>query len=740
MRRILGLALATAVLGACSSSTSTPPGVTTVTPVLNSNGTPVTGIITAVFNPSAGQVPFPINLLSQGSRDLTINAPISATATPGEVALTTGLNALDGFSTTSPFTVTFSAPIAPASIVAGQSVRFFQVEIVTSGPLTGTTTRVIRELTPGAEYVAVPSTTNPAVLAVVPTRPLQELSSYMVVVTKRVTDAVGNDATPDTTYFLTQRTSPLATGVGTAACASTDPLIPNANACALEPLRFLTTSQEAAAAAAGVTRADIVVSWVANTQGIRPVLGAVRARVGASPAPATTVVNSGLTLAAIQQPPIADIYIGTIALPYYLTAPGSGSTPAPPTAVLTGFWRAAPGAYVAPFSALGLDPTSTNITFANPLPVLNSTQTVPLLMTLPNAASGRTKPDAGWPVVIFQHGVTRNRTDMLAIAATMSQQGYAVIAIDQPLHGVGPTGSTAAFYIERTPFGPVASERTFDVDIVNNTSGAPGPDGVIDSSGAHTINLASPLTSRDNLRQAVADLFALTRAIPNIDTDGNGTADLDGSRIAFVGQSLGGIVGVPFMALEPNVSYGVLSVPGGGLARMLNGSATFGPAIRAGLAANGVQAGTAAFDQFLLITQTVLDSGDPINFAGTLAATDNVLLHEVVGNASATPAVPSDLVIPNAVAGAPLSGTEPLIAAMGLRSITQTTVDNAGVDGAVRFIAGDHGALLSPTASLAATTEMQRQMAIYIAGSATPPIPDRGRAVVITDRTVVRTQ
>lgn len=740
MRRILGLALATAVLGACSSSTSTPPGVTTVTPITNSNGSPVTGIQTARFDPTAGVVPFPINLASQGSRDLTINASISPTASAGEVALTTALNTLDGFSTSSPFTVTFSQPILASSIVAGTSVRFFQVEIVTSGPLTGTTTRVIRELAPNTEYVATVSTTNPNVLAVVPTRPLQQLSSYMVVVTKRVTDAVGNDASPDTTYFLTQRQSPLATGVGTASCASTDPLLPTANACALEPLRFLTNSQEAAAAAAGVTRADIVVSWVANTQGITPVLQAVRARVGQAAPPPVTVVNSGLTLAAISQPPIADIYIGTISLPYYLVAPGSGTPAAPASSVLTGFWRAAPGAYVAPFNALGLDATSTNITFANPLPVLNSTQTVPVLMTLPNAASGRTKPDAGWPVVIFQHGVTRNRTDALAIAATMSQQGYAVIAIDQPLHGVGPTGSTSAFYIERTPFGPVANERTFDVDLINNTTMAPGPDGVIDSSGAHSINLASLLTSRDNLRQAIADLFALTRAIPRIDTDGNGTADLDGSRIAFVGQSLGAIVGIPYLALEPNVNVGLLSVPGGGIARMLNGSATFGPSIRAGLAANGVQSGTPQFDQFLLITQTVIDSADPINYGSTLATTDNVLLHEVVGNATATPAVPSDQVIPNAVAGAPLSGTEPLIAALGLRTITTTTIDNNGVDGAVRFTAGDHGALLSPTASAAATTEMQRQMAIYIAGSTTPAIPDRGRAVVVTNNGVIRTQ
>ena len=43
-----------------------------------------------------------------------------------------------------------------------------------------------------------------------------------------------------------------------------------------------------------------------------------------------------------------------------------------------------------------------------------------------------------------------------------------------------------------------AIERTFNVDLVNNTTGAAARDGVIDSSGTHFINLPSPLTSRDN--------------------------------------------------------------------------------------------------------------------------------------------------------------------------------------------------------------------------------------------------
>ncbi|MBK8284573.1 MAG: hypothetical protein IPK97_06610 [Ahniella sp.] len=164
----------------------------------------------------------------------------------------------------------------------------------------------------------------------------------------------------------------------------------------------------------------------------------------------------------------------------------------------------------------------------------------------------------------------------------------------------------------------------------NNTTGALVPDGIVDSSGTYFINLSSLLSSRDNLRQSVSDLFTLAKTIPTMSVDGDATPDFDGSRVFFVGQSLGSIVGLNFVTLEPTVSTSVLSVPGGGIAQLLNGSPTFGPRIRAGLAAQGVNAGTAAFDQFMGAAQQAVDSGDPINFAFA-AAGERILLHEVVG-------------------------------------------------------------------------------------------------------------
>ncbi len=709
-RAKLALALTTVLLAACSSSSNSPRAVPQE-PARNDDGSIVTGIITARFDPTNRVLPFPTNLLLSGTRDLTLNIPVANPNNFGDPQV--ALNALDGFGTVAPWSFSLNATPNPASLTGGQAIKVFEVALTGPG---GGVTRVIRELASPAEFVVAQASTDPTgqTVAIVPTRPLKPLTSYMAVVTDDVRDARGNDATPDQTYFLTKRTTALCVNN-----TSTDPLIPTANACALEPLRQLTNSQEIAAAAAGVPREDIVLSWVATTQATSTVLQANQGVVPTQIAMKLGATGQNTSVAGL--PPVADIYIGVLPIRYFLEAPSAQN----PTAVLTTFWRAQAGNYLAPFANLGLDPTSTNVTFANPFPVPRSTQNVPVMMTVPNANSGKTKPASGWPVVIFNHGITRNRTDMLGVSATLAAQGFVVVAIDQPLHGLPPTNP---FNIENSPFGAESTERTFDVDLINNTTGAPGPDGRIDDSGAHFINLGSLLTSRDNIRQSVLDLVQLAKAIPNSSYDGDSTVDFDGSRISFVGQSLGSIVGTIFLAVEPSVNTGVLSVPGGGIARLLDGSATFGPRIRAGLAASGVTAGTPTFDSFMGAAQTVIDSADPVNYTFA-STTDRLLAHLIVGNG--TTSLP-DQVVPVSVAGAPLSGGEPLVRLLGLSAITATTQSASGIRGVTRFTAGEHGSLLSPTASAAATVEMQGEMASMLVSG--------GTAVQVSNTSVIRTQ
>ena len=705
----LPLALSTTLLLAACGGSSNSDRAAPTPPPTNGDGSPVTGVLTARFDPSNAVLPLPNNLLLSGTTDLTLNPPVANPNNFGDP--TVAIGTLDGWSTTGPMSTSFNASPSTASIVPGQTVRIFEVSLTGPG---GGTTGIVRELAGGTEFVTAlaPSDVSGRTLAIIPTQPLKQLTSYLVVLTNGIRDARGNDATSDQAYFLAKRPSAL--------CAngqSTDPLLPASTACALEPLRQLTNSHLAVAAAAGIPRDKVVLSWAFTTQSITPVMQAVRSITEPG---AAQLVPTGMTTAAAGLPPVADIHIGTLKVPYYLSAPSQAN----PTAPLNTFWKAAPGAYVPPFNAAGLSPASTNITFANPFPVKTADINIPVLATIPNAASGRTKPATGWPVVIFQHGITGNRTHALAVSATLAAQGFAVVAIDLPLHGLP---SDSPFAIGNTPFGAIASERTFNVDYVNNASGAPGQDGIADSSGTHFINLSSLLTSRDNLRQAVADLFVLTATLPSLDIDGNGTGDFDSSRMQFVGLSLGAIVGTSFLALEPNVNVGMLSAPGGGIARLLDGSATFGPRIRAGLAASGVQAGTPTYDSFMGAAQQVIDSIDPVNY-GFASAQNAILLHEVVGDGAANK---PDQVVPNNVPGAPLSGTDPLIRVLGLSAITQTTQAANGIRGVTRFTAGEHASLISPTAP-AVTAEMQGQMASLLMSS--------GTTVVVQDPSVIRAQ
>ena len=676
-------------------------------PATNPDETPTTQVMTAVFDPGEGRLPFPTNLLLSGSTDLTLNTP--AEDPEDFTDPVAALGALDGFSPIAPWSFQFSQEVDPATVVPGSTVRLFEVQFAFG---TIAVQGINRELVPGQDYVATVAPSDPTgrTVAIVPLRPLDEMTGYMAVVTNGILDTVGTAATPDQTYFLAKRTEPLVDENGN----STEPLLDNNTARALEGLRQLTNSQEAAAASVGIDRDDIVVSFTATTQAITPVLNVVRSMAqptSSQIAQACLAPGFCLTTADIfpgASPGIADLYMGIMELPYYLGIPNQDN----PVAPLFDFWRAAPGAYMPPFDGLDLDPTSTKITVANPIPVETGRLNVPVLVTVPNANSGHVRPVSGWPVVIFQHGITGNRTNMLALADTMASIGFAVVAIDQPLHGI--TDQTSPLYVENTPFAPIASERTFDLNLQDPE------DPELDPSGTWFINLQSLLTSRDNLRQAQADLSVLALNIPFMDLTGDGLGDLDGSNINFVGMSLGAMAGIPFLSVEPTVSNGVLSVPGGGIANMLIGSDTFGPIITAGLQEAGVEPGSPEFFQFLLVAQTVVDAADPINW-GVASLTNSLLLQQVAG----------DEVIPNAVAGAPLSGTEPLIRALGLDPITGTTQDPSGIRGAVRMIQGSHSSLLSPAASPAAMAEMQGQAASMVASG--------GAMVIINDPSLIQT-
>jgi pimeloyl-ACP methyl ester carboxylesterase len=618
----------------------------------DSNSSPVEVIPTVqysptaqiVFDPANGKIPTTNDLLLSGTQDGTLNIPLSGGATD---VFSSMLNTLDGFSLTMPFTIALNEIPKASSIKLGQSVRVYEVTKANS-----LVSSISREV-PNSELLVTLDSSG-LNLAFVPLKPLKESTSYLVILTNGLQDKNSKAFSTSTSYALLKGSDSFSNATS-------------------EALRQQINAQENVVGSAGVAKENIILSWSFTTQSVKPVLNAIKSQA-VGQALSTQFTGKNTNNIRVNLPGYADIHQGKLKVPYYLN----------PQAPLSYFWVGANGGW---------------LTRYNPSPKKIADLDIPVAMIVPNSLSGKVMPTTGWPVVIYQHGITSNRSTIIAIADRLASEGYAVIGIDLPLHGInGLDPETAPFKL------PI--ERTFDVDLVNNETSAAGADGKIDPSGAHFINLSNPLVSRDNIRQAVSDILVLRNSLGNLQSDTG--VKLNSNDVSFAGISLGSIVGANYLSIEDRSTTALLSVPGGGIARLLDASVTFGPRIQAGLAAKGLVKGTAAYDQFMAVTQTLLDPADPIVVAGGVGATHQVLLHEVVGSANS----PSDQVIPNTVSNAPLSGTEPLIRQMGLTKITAT--NTAKVDGVVRFSAGGHASLLYPEPSLPVLLEMQEQMADFI--------------------------
>jgi len=448
------------------------------------------------------------------------------------------------------------------------------------------------------------------------------------------------------------------------------------------------------------------------------VLRVISGTVAASPPPATLVlpvpVATTGNITGPAGPNLANLHVATITLPYYLSPPV-----APPTGTgvepLTNFWRAANP----PPAAAGLqDPKNErNLTRFNPFPALTTQLTVPMLIGIPRAPA--TKPPAGWPVVIYQHGITEDRATLALIADATAAAGFVIVGIDLPLHGIMPNDPLYALSPTNPANGALPApfrvgEPTFNVDYVNNISLAAGPDGVADPSGQHFINLASTLTSRDNLRQAVANLIALTRAVPTLDLDGNpATDDIDETRIHFFGWSLGGIVGsayagTPGAAPIKSVS---LFAAGCGIMETLRQSPGYAPILNNGLAAAGIPTGTSLYYEFVHAAQAAADSGDGCNYAANWAAKPTLL--QMIQGTPGDATKPSDRAVPN-------SSTLRLAEILGVPTITATTANPAGAHGLTRFTEGGHGTIALPASSsgletLASYVEARTELASFLA-------------------------
>jgi hypothetical protein len=328
-----------------------------------------------------------------------------------------------------------------------------------------------------------------------------------------------------------------------------------------------------ALAEAALRRPRIVGASVFTTQSATAVLEKIRRRLkAATPAPATFALGTGGEPTVFPLLDVTGIVFGR-----------QESVAGPLNPVVTPFaaLHAIPGAVGAIAFGKFLSPDyETPERFIPPIgtrfgvPVVQGTNEIYFNLFLPAGPA----PAGGWPVTIFGHGFGDNKNSSpFVVAASMAANGVATIAINVVGHGRGPAGTLTVSRLSGPPVVLPAGGRGIDQD----------GNGVIDSTEG--VNAAPPRTligSRDGLRQTVADLMQLVRAIEvGVDVDGDGARDLDPGRIYYFGQSFGGIYGTKFLAVEPSVRAGVPNVPGGPIIDIARLSPVFRGLVTLGLGA-----------------------------------------------------------------------------------------------------------------------------------------------------------
>ena len=576
-----------------------------------------------VASGNPGLIPLPNDL---GLRNpFTGQLALPSLGDPAVDGLISQVNTLFGFSTLAPIRIPFDGGLIPESVTNQTLILVDLVDAQAALQGADVNPQRLMRFEVREEFSGQSS-----VVLGFPLQPLKPGRPHLVIVTPGVTGSPsGLPVESQAVTILLKRSTPL-----------------SGDFAALEPLRqvYESTLWPLAESITGLDRLFIPFTYTFTTQPLFNTMGELYKRAQTeSPTLDVEVANVGaeriddffnlLGLGGLPHQAIGALYVGTFNAPNYISHPITGS-------------------------------------FQGEGPNLNeiSREDIRFLLTLP--------PGPGpFPVVIFQHGITRSKEDMFAIANTANSVGAAVIAIDLVLHG----------------------ERTKGIDAQNNATGAPGPDGIPDPSGANFINLVNLLVSRDNVRQSVADLFLLTRLITSGagDVNGDGFPELAPFGLTFVGQSLGSIVGTSFVTMDPAVSIAGINVPGARIPYLLQNSATFGPRINAGLSSFGLTPGSALYDLYFMFGQAVFDDADPANYAPHTLSGDlggggpnAILLQEMIG----------DAVIPN-------SATRDLALAMNLPQVdaveavdglAQVSAPHVG-SGMFQFSFGDHGALLDPS-------------------------------------------
>lgn len=728
----------------CSSSATDPPAGSSV----SSN--------TAVFDPAAGDVPLPNILATATAADPLTGRAANKPMNPAEALAYVNLhemgntNAVSGLN--APIYIRFQRPVDPATVTPA-TVKVFQLGVDSNGltetdPLSFTDISALFDYKYSLDKVGTVQYPN---LLLFPKFPLLPGTRYMYVVTSGVKDAETGGSLSGSFYFeALKATTPLL-----GPFAALEPI--RANVYADPPTNKIVKLSGYAKvmddliAASGTTKIDSRTQIALLGRFITTGAGFV-SKDGTGSTASMMPVESALRAFAAKGLPGGfpgtqwgnDATFSTIPPSSYWSAVMKSAVTAPASVgtVVTGKIKSAdlsmdPVIVAANSSSMDLSAVSGAYNPAagvtqpfrsgvNLSGYYYTARDVPFVYIAPAG----TPPAAGWPLVIFQHGITLQKEHVIAVAGSLTAAGYAVVAIDLPLHG--------------------------ELAVPGHTTG--------DLWGEDFIAMGAPLATRSNIQQAA---FNLNRLELTIRTGGFATLGIIPTstgyvNMKYVGMSMGSIVGAYYLAGNTTLATtgypytqltlnndmkGFLSVPGGRLAYLAYNSPAFSGPINAGLLAAGIVQNSPTYNNFFQVTQSVVDPVDPATMTTPLAAG---LPSRLSGRIAIQEATGGDMVIPNAYTryfGNALGGREvlgaagaavapgfkqlgyvgaatPRVPAAFMYTLTGPKVDfaaasataTAPVEGYFQFDqAGvSHGFLLDPAASPTATYLAQRQMVYFL--------------------------
>ncbi|MGN5259994.1 VolA/Pla-1 family phospholipase [Aeromonas hydrophila] len=326
-----------------------------------------------------------------------------------------------------------------------------------------------------------------------------------------------------------------------------------------------------------------------------------------------TAFGPGAPLNPIAQ--ATKVYTGTVKLPYFLSSPATAGSwdkaktqswhgAIPSLYAIANALKAGDSEVIAGLVGAGVDPALLATLIADPTrqaellaeaskligvtltsggKPLDAEQNIGRFNPLPKLEEVQSVP-----MRVFAKDALNTITDVIIYqhgVTSVKENAYA-LALGQIYAGMQAGKKVALVVIDH----PLHGERGFALSgsmATVTTSDNPTP----------YLNLSYLTVARDNLKQSVADLLGLRLAVGL--ANAKGALGVAGVKVHFLGHSLGAISGTNLLAVanQPignaqadalfKFDTGGLAMPGGGIAPLLLNSPTFGPTIKMGVLTSG---------------------------------------------------------------------------------------------------------------------------------------------------------